>query len=55
MVKGAFSRTTYGDAWAHYDVGSNGLNGNRMKHEDIFSIRGQFTFSAVTVKYIKNP
>ncbi len=44
MVKGAFSRTTYDDAWAHYDVGSNGANANRMKYEDIFSIRGQFTF-----------
>jgi phosphate-selective porin OprO/OprP len=44
MVKGAFSRTTYNDAWAHYDMGSNSINGNRMKYEDIFSIRGQFTF-----------
>jgi phosphate-selective porin OprO/OprP len=44
MVKAAYSRTTYDDAWAHYDLGSNGVNGNRMKHEDIFSLRGQFTF-----------
>jgi len=44
QVKAAYSRTTYDDAWAHYDLGSNGVNGNRMKHEDIFSVRGQFTF-----------
>jgi phosphate-selective porin OprO/OprP len=44
MVKAAYSRTTYDDAWAHYDLGSDAVNGNRMKHEDIFSIRSQFTF-----------
>jgi phosphate-selective porin OprO/OprP len=44
QVKAAYSRTVYDDAWAHYDLGSNGVNGNRMKHEDIFSVRGQFTF-----------
>jgi phosphate-selective porin OprO/OprP len=44
LVKAAYSRTMYDDAWAHYDLGSNGMYGNRMKYEDIFSIRGQFTF-----------
>ena len=44
MVKGAFSRTTYDDAWAHYDLGADSVNANKMKHEDILSIRTQFTF-----------
>jgi len=44
MVKAAYSRTNYDDAWAHYDLGSNGVNGKLMKHEDIISIRSQFTF-----------
>jgi phosphate-selective porin OprO/OprP len=44
MVKAAYSRTTYDDAWAHYDLGSSAVNGGRMKHEDIISIRSQFTF-----------
>ena len=44
MVKAAYSRTTFDDAFAHYDLGSNGVNGGLMKNEDILSIRSQFTF-----------
>ena len=40
MVKAAYSRTTYDDAFAHYDVTNAGF----MKHEDILSLRSQFTF-----------
>jgi phosphate-selective porin OprO/OprP len=42
MVKAAYSRTNYDDAWAHYDLDAS--SANRMKHEDIISIRSQFTF-----------
>jgi phosphate-selective porin OprO/OprP len=44
MVKAAYSRTSYDDAWTHFDIGSSGVNGKMMKHEDILSLRGQFTF-----------
>jgi phosphate-selective porin OprO/OprP len=44
MVKAAYSRTSYDDAWTHFDIGSSGANGKMMKHEDILSLRGQFTF-----------
>jgi phosphate-selective porin OprO and OprP len=44
MVKAAYSRTSYDDAWTHFDIGSSGANGKMMKHEDILSVRGQFTF-----------
>ncbi|CAN1517496.1 OprP Phosphate-selective porin [Methylophilaceae bacterium] len=44
MVKAAYSRTNYDDAFAQFDVGSSGVNGGLMKHEDILSIRSQFTF-----------
>jgi phosphate-selective porin OprO and OprP len=44
MFKAAYSRTTFDDAWIHYDIGSTGANGKMMKHEDILSVRGQFTF-----------
>jgi phosphate-selective porin OprO/OprP len=44
MFKAAYSRTTFDDAWTHFDIGSSGANGKMMKHEDIMSLRGQFTF-----------
>jgi phosphate-selective porin OprO/OprP len=46
LFKAAYSRTTYDDAWTHYDIGSTSSTqyGNMMKHEDMFSLRGQFTF-----------
>ncbi len=44
MVKAAYSRTTYDDAWAHYDIGSSGANSNLMKHENMFSLRTQYAF-----------
>jgi phosphate-selective porin OprO/OprP len=40
MLKGAYSRTTYDDAWAHFDLAAGGT----MKHEDLLSIRTQFAF-----------
>ena len=40
MLKGAFSRTTYDNAWAHFDI----VNGGTMKHEDLLSVRTQFAF-----------
>jgi phosphate-selective porin OprO/OprP len=46
LFKAAYSRTTYDDAWTHYDIGSTSGTqyGNMMKHEDMLSLRGQFTF-----------
>jgi len=44
MVKAAYSRTTYDDAWAHYDIGSSGANSDLMKHENMFSLRTQYAF-----------
>jgi phosphate-selective porin OprO/OprP len=40
MLKGAYSRTTYDDAWSHFDIS----NGGTMKHEDLLSVRTQFAF-----------
>ena len=40
MVKGAYSRTTYDNAWAHFDI----VNGGTMKYEDLLSVRTQFAF-----------
>ena len=49
MVKAAYSRTKYDDAFYYYDIGTSsssqsGVIGGLMKTEDIFSVRGQFTF-----------
>jgi phosphate-selective porin OprO/OprP len=46
LFKAAYSRTTFDDAWTHYDIGSTSGTqyGNMMKHEDMFSLRGQFMF-----------
>jgi len=44
MFKAAYSRTTFDDAWTHFDIGSSGANGKMMKYEDTLSLRGQFTF-----------
>jgi phosphate-selective porin OprO/OprP len=40
MVKGAYSRTSYDNAWSHFDI----LNGGTMKYEDLLSVRTQFAF-----------
>ena len=49
MVKAAYSRTRYDDAFQFYDIGSSsssasGMVGGFMKYEDILSVRGQYTF-----------
>ena len=47
MVKAAYSRTKYDDAFYYYDIGSSSSSnviGGLMKTEDILSVRGQFTF-----------
>jgi len=49
MVKAAYSRTRYDNAFHYYDIGSSTsaastVIGGLMKTEDIFSVRGQFTF-----------
>jgi phosphate-selective porin OprO/OprP len=46
MVKAAYSRTRYDDAFYFYDIGSSSSTpvGGLMKYEDILSVRGQFTF-----------
>jgi phosphate-selective porin OprO/OprP len=46
MVKAAYSRTKYDDAFYFYDIGSSSGTplGGLMKTEDILSVRGQFTF-----------
>jgi phosphate-selective porin OprO/OprP len=47
MVKAAYSRTKYDDAFHYYDIGSSSSSnviGGQMKTEDILSVRGQFTF-----------
>ena len=40
MLKSAYSRTTYDNPWAHFDI----ANGGTMKHEDLLSVRTQFAF-----------
>jgi phosphate-selective porin OprO/OprP len=42
LFKAAYSRTTYDDAFIHFDLATGA--GNMMKHEDMISVRGQFTF-----------
>jgi hypothetical protein len=46
MVKAAYSRTKYDDAFYYYDIGSSSSSpiGGLMKTEDILSVRGQYTF-----------
>ena len=46
MVKAAYSRTRYDDAFYYYDIGSSSSSpiGGLMKTEDILSMRGQYTF-----------
>jgi phosphate-selective porin OprO and OprP len=47
LVKAAYSRTRYDDAFAYYDIGSSSSShviGGLMKTEDILSVRGQYTF-----------
>jgi phosphate-selective porin OprO/OprP len=40
MVKGAYSRTSYDNAWSHFDIANGGI----MKYEDLLSVRTQFAF-----------
>ena len=40
MLKSAYSRTTYDNPWAHFDIVGGGI----MKHEDLLSVRTQFAF-----------
>jgi phosphate-selective porin OprO/OprP len=46
MVKAAYSRTKYDDAFYFYDIGASSSSpiGGLMKTEDILSVRTQFTF-----------
>ena len=49
MVKAAYSRTTFNDAFYYYDIGSSSSSqstilGGLIKNEDILSVRTQFTF-----------
>jgi phosphate-selective porin OprO/OprP len=46
LVKAAYSRTKYDDAFYYYDIGSSSSSpiGGLMKTEDMLSVRGQYTF-----------
>ncbi len=46
LVKAAYSRTRYDDAFYFYDIGSSSSSpiGGLMKTEDILSVRGQYSF-----------